>query len=204
LVCILKPTVFCYRMFIGSIFDRNHNAENPVRVFATERSDRLSQRRNKFLWWVENIILFFSQQTETQEACLTYCSWLLITEAYILLTNRKRNWTSASIIQINVWKHGFNISAVDGREMSFIVREGIQQKYLFTTNLLNKEKIVTTLNISNLSLSRTRARAHTHTHAHKMMHKESTYVSVCVCVRAWEREREKMLRTFKTSNMEIF
>jgi hypothetical protein len=132
-------------MFIGSIFDRNHNAENPVRVFATERSNRLSQRRNKFLWWVENIILFYSQQNETHKVCLTYCSWLLITATYILVTNRKRNWPLAGII----WKkkfeeHGFNISAVEGGEKSFIGREGVEQKYLFTTNLLNKEKIVTT------------------------------------------------------------
>ena len=113
-------------MFIGSISGRNHNAENPICVFATERSDRLSQRRNKFLWWVENTILFFSQQTEALEVGLTYCSCLLITETYIL-RNRKRNRASVGII----WNKKFeerclNISAVEGKVMSCKGREELE------------------------------------------------------------------------------
>jgi len=85
-------------------------------------------------------------------------------------------------------EHSFKISAVEGTVMSFKGREKLEKKYLFTTKLLNKQKIVTTLNVLHVSLSLARARAQTQTHKHKILHKEFPYVSaracVCACVRA--------------------
>jgi hypothetical protein len=60
-------------------------------------------------------------------------------------------------------EHSFKISAVEGTVMSFKGTEEVEQKYLFTISLLNKEKIVSILNIWHLSLSRARANTYTYT-----------------------------------------
>jgi hypothetical protein len=90
-------------------------------------------------------------------------------------------------------EHSFKISAVEGTVMSFKGREKLEKKYLFTTKLLNKQKIVTTLNVLHVSLSLARARKHKHTNTKFCIKNFLMFPRARVCVRACvlDRERER-------------